>query len=183
MGARGRLVVTLAVTVALGAGCGASSSRATSGTTRPAEDVDVTAASFQNLAMLTRVGDHFVGNLNGHLAETVAVARAGKGTFPVGSVVQLVPFEAMVKRRAGYSPATNDWEFFALDVSAQGTKIVARGTSDVVNRFGGGSCASCHGAASKEFDFICGKDHGCAPLPIGDELIATLQNADPRPKT
>jgi hypothetical protein len=50
----------------------------------------------------------------------------------------------------------------------------------VLNRFGG-SCASCHGAANSAFDFVCGTDHGCAPLPIGDAVFAALQQADPRP--
>ena len=39
------------------------------------------------------------------------------GVYPVGTVIQLVPQEAMVKRAAGFDPATNDWEFFSLDVS------------------------------------------------------------------
>jgi mono/diheme cytochrome c family protein len=87
----------------------------------------------------------------------------------------------MVKRAKGYSPSTNDWEFFSLDVSATGTKILIRGGAQVVNRFGG-SCASCHGAAQARFDFVCGHDHGCAPLPIGPAVITALQKADPRPR-
>jgi hypothetical protein len=26
-------------------------------------------------------------------------------------------------------------------------------------------------------------DHGCAPLPIGDDIITAVQEADPRPLT
>jgi hypothetical protein len=147
----------------------------------PAEDANLTAADFENIHLMTRVGDHFVANVRGHLAEALAAARSPRGgDYPVGTIIQLVPQEAMVKRRAGFSPATRDWEFFSLDVSAAGTKILDRGGAEVVNRFGG-SCASCHGAAKPQFDDVCGKTHGCAPLPIGDKVIAAIQNADPRP--
>ena len=44
------------------------------------------------------------------------------------------------------------------------------------------SCASCHVAAKKDFDFVCEKGHGCAPLGVTDSLIASIQNSDPRPK-
>jgi hypothetical protein len=87
----------------------------------------------------------------------------------------------MVKRRPGFSPATNDWEFFSLDVSRTGTRILARGGARVVNRFGE-SCASCHSAARAHFDFVCGTNHGCAPLPIGPAVFAALQRSDPRPR-
>jgi hypothetical protein len=40
----------------------------------------------------------YVDNLiEGQLTETVAVAEAGQGDYPAGSVVQLVPTEVMVK--------------------------------------------------------------------------------------
>jgi len=85
-----------------------------------------------------------------------------------------------VKRRAGFSPATNDWEFFFLSVSPEGTVIEVRGADEVVNRFGG-NCASCHSAADPQFDMVCEDDHGCEPLPIDDNLILAIQEADPRP--
>jgi hypothetical protein len=143
-------------------------------------NANLSAADFRNVNLMTRVGDHFIDNVRGQLAETLAVARAGRGRYPVGTILQLVPQEAMVKRRAGFSPATNDWEFFSLDVSAAGTRILASGGAAVVNRLGG-SCASCHIAASAQFDFVCGPDHGCAPLPIGPAIFAALQRSDPRP--
>jgi hypothetical protein len=31
------------------------------------------------------------------------------------------------------------------------------------------------------FDLVCGTTHGCAPLPIGPDVIALLQRSDPRP--
>jgi hypothetical protein len=52
----------------------------------------------------------------------------------------------------------------------------------VVNRFSGTSCAGCHSAAEPQFDFVCENDHGCAPLPVGDDVITAIQKADPRPR-
>src|SRR5947208_16252474 len=43
--------------------------------------------------------------------------------YPVGTILQLVPFEAMVKHPREKFPKTNGWEFFALDVSCSGTNI------------------------------------------------------------
>jgi hypothetical protein len=97
-------------------------------------------------------------------------------------VLQLVPQEAMVKHRPGWNSATHDWEFFSVDVSKAGTKILTRGVQNVVNRFGG-NCAACHEAAQSKFDFVCEHDHGCAPLPISDAVIRVIQRADPRPIT
>ncbi len=179
------VVLAGALVVACGGGsyrgAGPTAARGNSTTTRAAfADVVPTAADFANVNRMTRVGDHFVGSLNGHLAAALAVARAGKGEYPVGTVIQLVPSEAMVKRHAGYSPATADWEFFSLAVSARGTRILKSG-SKVLNAFGG-DCASCHEAAAPQFDFVCGKNHGCAPLPLSDALIRAIQRSDPRPK-
>ena len=177
-------VLAAAFFVACGGGSSAPASApppSTSTTTPAFRDVAPTAADFVNLNTMTRVGDHFVGSLNGHLNAVLAVAHAKNGgAYPVGTIVQLVPTEAMVKRHAGYSPSTGDWEFFSLKVSPQGTKIVHSGA--VVKNFFGGDCASCHRAAAKQFDFVCGKNHGCAPLPISDAVIATIQRLDPRPK-
>ncbi len=87
----------------------------------------------------------------------------------------------MVKRRSGWNKQTHDWEFFFLETTPQGTKIVTRGADKVVNRFGG-NCASCHLSADPKWDLVCEHTHGCAPLPIGDDVIAAIQAADPRPR-
>jgi mono/diheme cytochrome c family protein len=159
-----------------------SSIGSTTPTTLVVQDAKLSAADFKNVNTMTRVGDHFVANVRGHLAEALAVAHSAKGgNYPVGTIIQLVPQEAMVKRAPGFSPATKDWEFFSLDTSANGTKILSRGGAKVLNRFGG-SCASCHAAAQPQFDMVCGTTHGCAPLPIGPDVIAAIQKADPRPK-
>src|SRR6185436_16727457 len=52
--------------------------------------------------------------------------------YPVGTFMQLVPGEVMVKHPREKFPKTNGWEFFALDLSEAGTKIRDRGDK-VVN--------------------------------------------------
>ena len=78
-------------------------------------------------------------------------------------MVQLVPSEVMVKREAGFSPATGDWEFFELDVSDEGSSVRARGFAEVNNRFGG-NCFACHAPARQPWDFVCETGHGCSRL-------------------
>ena len=128
---------------------------------------------------MTPVRGFYVGNLQGNLDETVAVASAGTGTYPPGSVVQLVPSEAMVKLDAGASPATGDWEFFELAVTGAGSTINKRGFVDVVNKFGG-NCFACHIKADPGRDMICETGHGCDPIPLTRNMIDAIQNTDPR---
>src|ERR1700742_5106893 len=73
------------------------------------------ASDFKCITKLTPVKHFFVDNVAGNLAGTVDVANAGKGQYPEGTVLQLIPNEVMLKQQKGYSPATSDWEFFALD--------------------------------------------------------------------
>ncbi len=159
-------------------GCGASPSEEASDTDIPSEVV-VTTDSFRCIQDMTAVRGFFVDNLLGDLDATVAVAEDLEGnSFPPGTVVQLVPQEAMVKREAGFSPETNDWEFFFLSTSSGGTEISTRGTADTVNAFGG-NCFDCHAPAAG-YDLICEQDHGCESLPIGPSQFEALQDADPR---
>jgi hypothetical protein len=144
------------------------------------EDLDMTEADFECILGWDKVRRFRVTNMLGHLEETLAVAgSANGGAYPVGTVLQLIPTEAMVKRRAGFNPASNDWEFFALEVNARGTTIAARGTTEVVNQFNG-NCFDCHVLAEPQWDLICEQTHGCEPLPIGPEIIEQIQNGDPR---
>jgi hypothetical protein len=178
------VAIPIVIAVAVGCSSGDDDGEDTSGTTdtTAVEDVVVDAADFKPLADMTRVRGFFVDNVAGDLDGTLAVANDVEGgTYPVGTVIQLIPQEAMVKRAPGFDPDSNDWEFLTLDVTATGTTIVTRGGSEVVNRFSGTSCAGCHSAAEPQFDFVCEDDHGCAPLPVGDDVIAAIQNADPRP--
>ena len=142
--------------------------------------VEVSTASFGCIRKMTPVRGFYVTNLLGDTAATVKVANSATGgVYPVGSLVQLVPTEAMVKREAGFNSATKDWEYFELDVSPKGSNIHVRGATEVVNRFGG-SCQTCHAQAKAEFDMICESTHGCAPIPITPLMAKAIQNTDPR---
>ena len=111
--------------------------------------LEITEASFGCIRDLKAVRGYYVGNLLGDIDATLAAANAPDGAkYPPGSVVQLVPGEAMVKHHPGFDAATNDWEFFELIPSAAGTKINVRGTTNVVNQFGG-NCLSCHAIDKK----------------------------------
>ena len=122
----------------------------------------------------------YVDNLKGDPAATLAVANnPGSTPYPEGTVIQLVPAEAMVKREPGFSPATNDWEFFELEVSGDGTRIAKRGFADVVNRFGG-NCFACHVKANPGRDLICEQGHGCDPIPLTPVMVSAIQKTDPR---
>ena len=140
----------------------------------------VDESAFGCMLDMEPVRGFYVDNLiEGELDKTLAVARAGEGDYPAGSVVQLVPGEVMVKHPEGSSPATKDWEFFELTASADGTRIDKRGYADVVNRFGG-NCLACHAKARPEFDMICETGHGCDPIPLPRQLAGLLQKTDPR---
>jgi len=143
-------------------------------------DLQLDAKSFRCITKMTRVRQFYVDNLRGHLDATLAAANSTTGAvYPPGSVIQLVPGEAMVKRDKGFNTTTHDWEFFELDVSKDGTQVRKRGFADVVNRFGG-NCFGCHVAARPEWDLVCEADHGCAPIPITRAMIGALQRTDPR---
>lgn len=147
-------------------------------TDQPALQID--ADSFTCLSEMTAVRHFFVDNLLDDLDETIAVAESvDGGVYPPGSLVQLVPTEVMVKHGPGYNAATRDWEFFELDVSAEGSSIRNRGFVDVVNKFGG-NCFGCHIKAEAKYDLICELEHGCDPIPVTREVIAGIQAADPR---
>ena len=173
---------TLATFLVVG-GCGSDTTKVTAKVPPgPPEDLAMQAADFQNLHDMTPVRGFFVDNQLGHLEAALKIANSHQGgVYPVGTIIQLVPQEAMVKRRAGFNRLTKDWEFFFLTTDATGTTIDVRGGEKVVNRFGG-NCASCHALAQPKFDFVCEKDHGCEPLPIGDDIIHSIQEADPRPR-
>jgi hypothetical protein len=142
--------------------------------------MEITEASFGCIRDLKAVRGYYVGNLLGDIDATLAAANAPDGAkYPPGSVVQLVPGEAMVKHHPGFDAATNDWEFFELIPSAAGTKINVRGTTNVVNHFGG-NCLSCHAQAEAKWDMVCEQTHGCAPIPVTPVMAKAIQNTDPR---
>jgi hypothetical protein len=135
-------------------------------------------AHFECLTKWTRIRHFRITNHLGHLDEALAVARGEMPPpYPIGTIIQLFPGEAMAKRGGGYFPEGNDWEFFVLSASPTGTEITKRGRAEVVNV--GPSCFSCHGAAASN-DFICESGHGCIELGLSEGLINVLQNNDPR---
>jgi hypothetical protein len=137
--------------------------------------------SFRCISEMTPVRHFFVDNLAGNLPATVKVAQAGKGEYPVGSVVQLIPNEVMVKMPKGTNAATKDWEFIWLDVDKSGQKIGIRGFQEANNRFGL-NCFACHVKAKPEFDLICETSNGCDPIPLTKPMFGALQRTDPRCK-
>jgi hypothetical protein len=142
--------------------------------------LSISDSDFDCMLDMEPVRGFYVDNLiEGKLPQTLDVANAGSGEYPAGSVVQLVPGEVMVKHPKGFSPATKDWEFFELNVSAEGAQIGKRGFVDVVNRFGG-NCFACHAQAKPEFDMICETGHGCDPIPLTPQITQLLQKTDAR---
>jgi len=143
--------------------------------------VKVDNTSFKCITDMTPVRHFYVDNLLGNLEGTVAVAKAGTGDYPEGSVLQLMPNEVMIKQQKGFNPATRDWEFFWIDVDKDGSKIFTRGFAEVNNRFGL-NCFTCHVKAREEFDFVCEQGHGCDPIPVTRAMFGALQRTDPRCK-
>ena len=119
------------------------------------------------------------------LKKALRVAERGRPArhYPRGTIIQLVPFEAMVKRRGGYNREGGGWEFFALRPTAAGTEIAQRGGPEVVS-FGlsGANCQACHSAA-KRFDFVCESGRGCVDINVSAELVDFLTRNDPRCST
>ena len=102
--------------------------------------------------------------------------------YPPGTLLQLVPAGGDGEApRADGAPGRTIGSSSSSTCRRRGTKIVTVATNTVVNRFGG-NCASCHAAAAAKFDLVCEHDHGCAPLPVSDDIIRLIQLADPRPK-
>lgn len=168
------------LTLTLAAACGDTSDGGADGGGDEGLAFEAVAEDFECLQNWTKVGSYYLTNKRGMLDEAVAVAEnPDGGEFPVGTIIQLVPIEAMVKREKGFSPETGDWEFFFLNASADGTEIGARGTTEVENQFGG-NCFDCHAKAADNWDFICATGHGCDPLPLTPQLITGLQEADAR---
>ncbi len=146
----------------------------------PSGALAIDAQSFRCIRDMTPVRHFYVDNVLGDLPATLAAANApGGAIYPPGSVIQLVPTEAMVKREAGFSPATGDWEFFELEVAGKQTSIRARGFAEVNNRFGG-NCFACHAPARQPWDFVCEDSHGCEAIPVTRQMTGALQRSDSR---
>jgi len=142
-------------------------------------DLQLEAGDFTCILDWPKVGDFRITNKLVEAGASIAVAADPEGgTYPVGTLIQLIPGEAMAKHRVGWNTATRDWEFFRLSTSAAGTVIEQRGGVEVTNA--SGTCYGCHSQGEAQFDLICGTTHGCAPLPFDEAEIQAVQNADPR---
>ncbi len=147
----------------------------------PAPAVVVTEESFTCIRDMTPVRGFFVDNLLGDLDATVAVAESlTGGTYPPGSLVQVVPTSAMVKHQPGHNPETNDWEFIQLDITADGATILGRGFAELTIRGTEATCFGCHEPAKAAWDLICQGGHGCIPVGLTPDMLRALQNTDQR---
>ncbi len=154
-----------------------------SAVTLAADDLVITEKSFGCVLNLPQVRNTRIQNPDpAKLKEAIRIFRdsVSDKDYPTGTILQLIPTEAMVKHERAAFPRTNGWEFFALKVSADGTVIQDRGDK-VINASLKKPCLECHSPAAK-FDFVCEKGHGCAPIPVTDQQIAAMQAADPRCK-
>jgi len=160
------------------------------------DDIVVTEQTFSCLLDWPKVRGTYLRNDDPQrLQEAIRIFRdqVPDTEYPVGTIFQVIPFEAMVKHEHGTIPKTHDWEFFTLDATAAGTKILDRG-ENVLEIFDmdaaaagapmgdhprGVTCLSCHQGGAK-YDMICEKGHGCAPIPLNDAQLAKLQQSDPR---
>ncbi len=108
----------------------------------------------------------------------VAESPAG-GTYPPGSLLQVIPTTTLVKHQPGHNPETNDWEFIELDVTADGATILGRGFAEL-NMRSGANCFACHEPAKAAWDLICEQTHGCTPIPLTPVMLRAIQNTDLR---
>jgi hypothetical protein len=140
---------------------------------------DVPEALLSCVATGTKVGHTWIQHADSaKLQEAVRLFESGSpaADYPEGTVIRLIPQEAMIKRTKAAFPNTNGWEYFALAVTPQGTTVRERGET-ASNRLG--SCQSCHQKATK-FDYVCRTGHDCPTVPLTEQQIATLQGNDPR---
>jgi hypothetical protein len=145
-----------------------------------ADDLVITEKSFGCVLDLPKVRNTRIQNPDPEkLKEAIRIfpSSVPDTEYPGGTILQLIPTEAMVKHDRSAFPKTNGWEFFALTVSPGGTTIQERGDK-VINTSLKKPCLDCHSPAAK-FDFVREQGHGCATIPVTDEQIAAMQAGDP----
>ena len=138
----------------------------------------MTAEDFRCITDYEAVRGFFISNELGRLDEAIAAAEADFAVdVPPGTVIQLIPQEAMVKGLPGSSPATDDWEFFILNPTADGTVITDRGFTEISNV--AGTCWGCHVGASDR-DGVCEQTGLCADAALPRNIVDTLVESDQR---
>jgi hypothetical protein len=89
-----------------------------SAVTLPAADPVITEKSFGCVLNLPKVRNTRIQNPDPEkLKEAIRIFKdsAPNREYPTGTVLQLIPTEAMVKHDRAAFPNTNGWEFFALN--------------------------------------------------------------------
>lgn len=144
----------------------------------PFEEFIAQEEDFECLTNWTLVRHFRIANMLGHLDDALAVAH-GEAPFPYppGTIIQLIPNEAMVKRGGHYDLDNANWEYFVIDPRSGETRITQRGRDEVSNA--PIACFACHSAA-RRVDFICESGNGCIELGLSEELVLALQRNDPR---
>jgi len=140
---------------------------------------DVPESVLSCVATGTKVGHTWIQHSDpARLQEAVKVFESGApaADYPEGTVIRVIPQEAMIKRSKTAFANSNGWEYFALAVTPQGTTVRERGDT-ASNRLG--TCQSCHSKAAK-FDYVCRSGHDCPTVPLTEQQIAALQANDPR---
>jgi hypothetical protein len=148
------------------------------GPPRPGLDWRPEPEAFRCLTEWTPVRGFYLTNLLGRLDEAIAAAEAEFATpVPPGTVIQLIPQEAMVKLVPGASPETDDWEYLLLQVERGVTEVIQRGGAEVSNI--AGSCFGCHVGASGR-DQVCEQTGLCAAAALERNLVDLFVGQDPR---
>lgn len=133
---------------------------------------------FRCVSEMSAVRGFFVDNYLGDVEGTLAAAEdPGARPFPPGSIVQLIPLEAMVRLPDGTSPETGDWEYVMLDTLSGQSEITSRGFGEVENL--AGSCNSCHAGASSR-NFICEQSGLCEAAALPRSIVDRLVEEDAR---
>ena len=123
----------------------------------------------------TKVGHSFIQHPDpAKLKDALKAYEMRSADYPEGTILRMIPGEAMVKRSKAAFPQSNGWEYFALAVTPQGTTVRARGY-EASNPLG--TCQNCHSGAKT--DYVCASG-GCTAVPLTEERIAQIQQADPR---
>ena len=94
-----------------------------------ADDIAVSEQSFRCINDWPKIRNTHIYNADPEkLKEAIGIFRdsVSDTEYPVGTILQLIPAEAMVKHSRGTFAKSNDWEFFSLDLSATGTRISER---------------------------------------------------------
>lgn len=141
-------------------------------------EFSMTEEDFRCITDYEAVRGFFIGNELGRLDEAIAAAEADFAVdVPPGTVIQLIPQEAMVKGLPGSSPETDDWEFFILNPTEDGTVITDRGFTEISNV--AGTCWGCHVGAT-ERDGVCEQTGLCADAALPRTIVDSLVASDAR---